>query len=83
MLLRQWPWAYCIVSTNVGGLPYLIEDKKCGFLVPVNDAVAMAKGVIWLIENPDEAKQIAECGRRKIKEFDWQLIKQEWDEVLV
>lgn len=72
-----------VVSTNVGGLPYLIEDEVCGILVPANDAEAMAESVARIIEKPAAAKAMAECGRRKIKEFDWQLIKQEWHEVLV
>ncbi len=28
-----------IVSTNVGGLPYLLEDKQDAFLVEKNDVI--------------------------------------------
>ena len=39
----------CIVSTNVGGLPYLLEHEKDALLVPANDPVAMASAVLRIL----------------------------------
>lgn len=71
-----------VVSTNVGGIPYLIEEGSTGLLVNPNDPEAMAEKIISLLEDPANAKRLAENGREKIKEFDWELIKEEWNKVL-
>lgn len=71
-----------VISTNVGGIPYLIEDKKTGFLVSPNDPEAMALSIENLLQNPGKAYAFSRCGREKTKEFDWELIKAEWREVL-
>ncbi len=71
-----------VVSTNVGGIPYLIEENKTGLLVAPNDPGAMAEKISSLLEDPEKAKLLAKNGREKIKEFDWDLIKAEWHKVL-
>lgn len=71
-----------VVSTNVGGIPYLIEEGRTGLLVTPRNPEAMVEKIISLLENPGKAKLMAENGREKTKEFDWELIKAEWDKVL-
>jgi len=46
----------CVVSTNVGGIPFLVEDGVDALLVPPNDPDAMAAAVkrilterVWLV----------------------------------
>lgn len=71
-----------VISTNVGGIPYLLEDEKTGLLVPANDPGAVANAVKLLIEEPMLAKTIAAEARSKAESFDWEVIKQQWNEVL-
>lgn len=42
-----------IISTNVGGIPSLVENGKTGFLVPSNDPYQMAYLMKLLFENRD------------------------------
>jgi glycosyltransferase involved in cell wall biosynthesis len=42
-----------VVATKVGGIPEQIEEGKNGFLVPVGDAITMAKSIQKILENPD------------------------------
>ncbi len=67
-----------VVSTNVGGVPYIIEHKKQGFLVESDDEVAMVKAITHLIENIDVAHSIRENARQKVEHFDWEVIKHKW-----
>lgn len=71
-----------VVSTNVGGIPFLIEDDRTGLLVAPNDAEAMAGKIISLLVDPAKARFLAENGREKTKEFDWDIIRGEWNKVL-
>ena len=42
-----------VLSTNVGGLPFLVRDGENGILVPPADSHALAKGMKHLLANPD------------------------------
>lgn len=71
-----------VVTTNVGGIPYLIEDKRTGYLVAPGDPATMAERIEDLLQNPGNAFKFSRCGRGKTKEFDWELIKAAWHKVL-
>lgn len=71
-----------VVSTNIGGIPFLINDGEDGDLVPVNDANAMSEAIRRIIEQPDKTKLKVEKARQKVERFDWQKIKAKWFEVL-
>ena len=38
-----------VVSTDVGGIPYLLEDKIDAYLVPNNDVIAMTTAIVSII----------------------------------
>jgi glycosyltransferase involved in cell wall biosynthesis len=52
-----------VVATNVGGLPDLIRENKTGWLVPPRDPQAIARAVLRVLENPNEALRRATDGR--------------------
>ncbi|MEM7086949.1 MAG: glycosyltransferase family 4 protein [Bacteroidota bacterium] len=67
-----------IVSTNVGGIPYLIEDRKDGLLVSNNDVSAFAKAIDELCADHDLTQALSVNGRKKAEGFDWENVKQHW-----
>lgn len=71
-----------VVSTNVGGIPYLIENQLDGVLVSFNNPVETAGAIEALLENPEKAKKIAASARLKVEKFDWEVVKKMWNEVL-
>ncbi|MDT0557367.1 glycosyltransferase family 4 protein [Ichthyenterobacterium sp. W332] len=71
-----------IVSTNVGGIPYLIENDIEGMLVEQNNPDAMSEAIITLFKDPTLYKTLAYNARAKVEQFDWQIIKHKWFEVL-
>jgi glycosyltransferase involved in cell wall biosynthesis len=42
-----------VVSTDVGGVPEIVEDDRSGLLVPVNDAARLAAAIGALIDDGD------------------------------
>lgn len=72
-----------VVSTNVGGIPYLLEDRKTAMLVPDDDAGAMANAVIQLIENKQLQAEILRQSHALVKEFDWRNVREKWLEILL
>ena len=71
-----------VVSTNVGGIPYLISNEENGLLVEPGDAEAMANAIIRLIENPELAENLSNKGRLKAEKFNWPEVKELWLELL-
>lgn len=67
-----------IVSTNVGGMRYLIQDQINGILVPNNDAVTMVDAIVNLIENPALVSPLQINARKNIEEYDWQIVGKQW-----
>jgi len=72
----------CVVSTNVGGVPYLVTDEQDGLLVPSNDAQAMAQACRRLLTDPVLAQRVSRQGRATAEQFDWEAIKPQWEELL-
>lgn len=69
-----------VVSTNVGGLPFLIDDKKEGLLVEKKDAIAMKQAISSLINN--QYSHISFNARKKVEQFDWSVVRNQWLKIL-
>lgn len=72
-----------VVSTNVGGIPYLLKHNENALLVKDNDAEDMVKQINRLITEPGLAGEISKNGKEIVKDFDWELVKKQWIELLV
>jgi glycosyltransferase involved in cell wall biosynthesis len=64
-----------VVTTNVGGIPETIEDGKNGFLCQPFNPRELSDRILYFLEHPAEASEIAFLARKIIEErFDWRLI---------
>lgn len=81
-VLEAMALGFPVVSTNVGGMPYLIEQNQDGVLVQPNNPVAMTDAILGLIENPDKLKRISKNARQKAETFDWTQVKHLWIDLL-
>ncbi len=57
-----------VVATRGGGVPEIVAEGDTGLLVPMKDAPAMAEAIIWLLENPERAREMGLAGRRRVEE---------------
>jgi glycosyltransferase involved in cell wall biosynthesis len=71
-----------IVSTNVGGIPYLIKNKKEGLLVEKDNVDEMVSAIYYLVDNQEFSNMIAKNARIKVERFDWKIVKKLWFDVL-
>lgn len=71
-----------VVSTNVGGMPFLIETNKDGVLVEPNDSDAFVNAIMDLKEKPKKTLNLTSEARRKVEAYDWSLVKLKWDAIL-
>lgn len=71
-----------IVTTNVGGLPYLLKNKEEAILVNPNDVTEMHNAILKLLKDQDFAQKLSENGRKLTETFDWSVVKNQWKDVL-
>ena len=59
-----------VVATSVGGIVETVVPGQTGVLVPVDDAEALASGILQLLDDPAEAAALAtEARRRSLERF--------------
>jgi glycosyltransferase involved in cell wall biosynthesis len=61
-----------VVSTNVGGIPYLISHGENGFLVEDSDVDGMVKQIVTIIENSSRINDVTISARNFVSDFDWE-----------
>jgi len=63
------------IGTNVGSIPYIIEDGKTGVIVKPKNPKEIAERVIYLFENPHIMEQFGREGFLKaVKNFTWDKV---------
>ncbi len=81
-LIEAMALGMVVVSTNVGGIPYLVKDGDNGVLVPDNSADQMAEEIRKLSRDATRAAHLSEQARETAATFDWNRIKTQWNQVL-
>jgi glycosyltransferase involved in cell wall biosynthesis len=81
-VLEAMACGLCVVSSNAGGLPYLLDDGNDSLLVPPDDAAAMAEAIRRLLHDGDLAARLSQQARRKAETFDWTAILPQWESLL-
>lgn len=71
-----------VVSTNVGGIPFLIENNKTALLVDDNDITEMVNSIQRLIEDKNLTISLSENGRKLAETWDWDKVKEQWKNLL-
>jgi len=84
-------WGISIAEAMAAGLPVVaynlhvykevFEDKLV--TVPLGDVDALAKQIIFLLENPDFATKIGEASREFVKRYDWKTVSEKELSVMI
>lgn len=72
----------CMVSTNAGGMPYLLSDQENALLVPCDDARAMTAAVARILTEPPLAARLSGNGRRLAQDSDWGRVLPKWQRLI-
>lgn len=58
-----------VVSTNISGIPELVENRRNGLLVPEKNAIALAEALEELLQNPTLRRRLGAAAREKVCRF--------------
>lgn len=65
-----------VITTNVGGIPYLVNHMENGILIDSDDHKALANAVSFVVEHPEKANQLVNSAKKTIDKFSWNYLKQ-------
>ncbi len=71
-----------VVTTDVGGIPFLLKNNQEALLVADNDGIGMVDAIVSLIENPEMTKEMVRKARIKAESWDWDAVKEQWKDLL-
>lgn len=71
-----------VVSTNVGGIPFLVENENTALLVDDNDVEMMVYQIDRLLQDEVLVKKLSLNGRQLAETWDWKKVKVLWHNLL-
>lgn len=60
-----------VVTTNVGGVPYIVKDEDSALLVPARSPEAMAAAILRLMEDAPLAHRLIDNGLCAVRAYTW------------
>ena len=60
-----------VVSTNVGGVPFLVQDGVTALLVPPGDARSMADATLRLLDDEALWNRLSAAGVQEVQRYTW------------
>ncbi len=60
-----------VVSTSVGGVPYVVDHDRTALLVPPGAPAAMADAVLRLLGDAELRQRLSEAGLRAVLRYRW------------
>lgn len=67
-----------LVSTDVGGVPDIVEHGVTGLLVPVGKPELMADALRRLLDDAELADQLVQAAALRVAEFGWPQVRLQW-----
>ncbi|MDR4516688.1 MAG: glycosyltransferase family 4 protein [Nitrosomonas sp.] len=64
-----------VVSTDAGGIPYLVEHGKTALLVAKKDPAAMAEAIMQVLRNTELADNLRKNGLASLEKYTWNSVK--------
>lgn len=67
-----------VVSTNVGGIPDIVDDGVSALLVPPGDHQAMARAAIQVLADRSLAQRMRAAGLASVSRYAWPEVREQW-----
>lgn len=67
-----------VVTTDAGGIPYIVADNRNGLVVACGDHEALARNVISLLEDAEMAGRLITTARADCEKYTWAAVREDW-----
>ena len=70
-----------VISSNVGGVPYMIEHQRTGLLFESNQdsdiSNRIAEQIEWALEHQEECLQIIKAAHKEVQRYSWEEVRKQ------
>jgi len=66
------------VGFNTGGIPEMIDHKENGYVAQYEDVEDLAKGIQWVLNNPESEKLSESCRKKVLEKYTEPVIAEEY-----
>ena len=67
-----------VVTTDAGGITYIVADDHNGVVVSCGDYEALARSVVRLLEDAGLAERLIKTARADCEKYTWAAVRGEW-----
>lgn len=67
-----------VVSTAVGGVPYIVTHDRSALLVPPSDPEAMAQAMLRLLRDPQLDQRLCMQALNDVQAYTWDVVGPQW-----
>ena len=71
-----------IVTTNVGGIPYLFKDRIEGIMIEPNNPKLFVDEIEAFFLDSSRTQNLSNNARKRSENWDWLHVKEEWSKLL-
>jgi glycosyltransferase involved in cell wall biosynthesis len=77
-LIEAYAAGLPVVTTDAGGIPYILSNEETGLMVRCGDHEALAAAAIRLLEDGALAARIIENALAACRTYSWEAVRDEW-----
>lgn len=74
-LLEAMNAGLVVISSRVGGVPYMIDDGRTGLLFESDNDDEMAEKMLWAVRHPEECIAMTKAAHEDVKKYSWENVK--------
>jgi glycosyltransferase involved in cell wall biosynthesis len=67
-----------VISTNVGGVPFMVRDGHTAVLVKPDNVPEMAEAIVNLCRDEVLRRGLSKSGQREVARYTWAEVKPQW-----
>lgn len=80
-ILEAYNAGLLVISSNVGGVPYILEDNKAGLLFESDNAEELASNMIQAVQNEQHTIEMIYSAYQSLDMYKWENIREKLLEI--
>ena len=73
-LLEAFSAGLLVVSSNVGGVPYMVENGKTGLLFESDNDEEMSEKMLWALSHHEECLKMIRNAKKDVKKYSLEVV---------